>query len=427
MTMGKKSFPPNWRHLLSRLPILWGCVAYSTAALAFALVSCGGGESDTGGGSTQAALPRGAAQGAGCQLVDSGFGPTGSTPIHAEAVVTGLNTPWDVAILPNGDWLVSERTGTLRLVQQGALAATPVMTIQTVQSGEGGLLGIALDPAFAQNSYFYVYLTAPSGASYVNRVQRYTLSSDHTSATAGPVILDNIGWDTIHNGGRIKFGPDGMLYVGTGENLDPTLPPNPASPNGKILRIASTGEIPPDNPQAGNPWFIKGLRNPEAFDWLDATTLIIADNGPTGEYMGETGGDKVLVAQKGQDMGWPTIWHCETQAGLVTPILTWITAVPPGGALLYTGSAIPGWQGNLLIGSTGAEQLHRVVLTGPTENPSVASHEVYLQGSAAPGLGRLRTVFQDAQGSLYVTTSNCDSRGVCPSTQDGIYRILPGA
>lgn len=362
-----------------------------------------------------------------CQLVDSGFGPTGTTPIHTEAIVTGLNTPWDIAFLPGGpglgDWLVSERPGRLRLIRGGTLVPAPVMTVDTVQSGEGGLLGIALDPGFSQNSSFYVFYTAASGSNYVNRVQRYQLSVDHTTATAGPVIIDNIIWNSVHNGGRIKFGPDGDLYISTGEGSDATLPENGASLNGKILRITSTGAIPSDNPDPTQPWFVKGLRNPQGFDWLDPNTLLITDNGPTGEYQGRTGGDKVLVAQKGEDMGWPTIWHCETAPGLVSPVLTWMDAVPPGGALVYTGGDIPAWSGNILIGSTGAEHLHRIVLNSAD---SVSSHEVYL-GDAASTLGRLRSTLQGPNGELYITTSNCDSRGSCPAQQDGIYRVLAGS
>jgi len=372
-----------------------------------------------------------------CQLVDSGSGPTGTTAIHTEAVVTGLNTPWDVLVLPGGsngnsDWLVTERPGRLRLLHQVAsqfsLVPAPVMTVTTVQSGEGGLLGMALDPQFQQNSFIYIYYTAASTADasnggWVNRVQRFKVSADHTTATPDQVIFDNIPWNTVHNGGRIKFGPDGDLYISTGEGADATLPENPQSVSGKILRVAADGSIPADNPQAGQPWWVKGLRNPQAFDWLDANTLMIADNGPTGEYQGRTGGDKVLIATKGQDMGWPTIWHCEAQAGLVSPILTWTDAVPPNGSVIYQGTEIPGWNGNILIGSTGAEHLHRIVLNS---SRTVQTHEVYLQGETSPGLGRLRTVFQDPSGALYVTTSNCDSRGDCPATQDGIYRILPG-
>jgi glucose/arabinose dehydrogenase len=359
-----------------------------------------------------------------CQLVNSGFGPDGTTPIHTQAIVTGLNTPWDIAFLPGGtDWLVSERPGRLRLVRNGVLQPNPIMTVDTVQSGEGGLLGIALDPGFSQNSLFYVFVTASSGSSYVNRVQRYQLSSDHTTATAGPIVIDNILWNSVHNGGRIKFGPDGDLYISTGEGSDATLPGNPASLNGKILRVTSSGAIPSDNPNPTQAWYVKGLRNPQGFDWLDSATMVITDNGPTGEYNDETGGDKLLVAHKGEDMGWPTIWHCETAPGLVSPILTWIDAVPPGGALIYRGGDIPEWSGNVLIGSTGAEHLHRVVLDS---TDSVSSHEVYL-GDPSNTLGRLRSVLQGPNGELYITTSNCDSRGACPAQQDGIYRVLSGS
>lgn len=356
-----------------------------------------------------------------CQLVSSGYGPTGTTAVHAVPVVTGLEVPWDIAFLPGGtDWLVTERPGRLRLVRQNQLVSAPVMTVTTVSGSEGGLLGIALDPQFQKNSYFYVYYTAQKDAGYVNRVQRYVLSPDHASASADAVILDDISWNTIHNGGRIKFGPDGMLYVSTGEGADATLPENSASPSGKILRIASDGSIPTDNPQAGQPWFIKGVRNTEAFDWWDASTLLIADNGPTGEYEGRVGGDKLLIAQKGDDTGWPTIWHCESQAGLVSPILTWNTAVPPGGLLIYTGNDIPQWKGSVLIASTGAEQLHRVVLGA---GGAVASHEVYLQGA----IGRQRSVLQGPGGEIYLTTTNCDGRGACPSGEDGIYRVVSGS
>ncbi len=355
---------------------------------------------------------------AGCTLVDSGFGPDGTTSVHTEAVVTGLVTPWEVAILPGGtDWLVTERPGRLRLVKNGTLVGTAVATVETVGSGEGGLLGLALDPQFQSNSLFYLYFTATPSSGNVNRVQRFKLSADHLTAEPQNIILDNIPWYAVHDGGRIKFGPDGFLYVSTGEGNDPSVPRDSKSPNGKILRITADGSIPGDNPEPGLPWFIKGLRNPQGFDWIDSTHLLVTDNGPTGEYQGRTGGDKVAVLKRGEDLGWPTVWHCESQPGLVSPILTWTTAVPPGGALVYQGGDIPEWKGNVLVASTGGEHLHRIV-PGP-DGMSTESHEVYFQGE----LGRLRTVFQGSNGELFITTSNCDSRGTCPSQQDGIYRV----
>jgi glucose/arabinose dehydrogenase len=236
--------------------------------------------------------------------------------------------------------------------------------------------------------------------------------------------LDNIPGAAVHDGGRLRFGPDKMLYISTGDARDVTSARNNQALSGKILRIQSNGSIPSDNPEPGKPWFIKGLRNPQGFDWLNSDTLVIADNGPTGEYQSRTGGDEINLAQKGNDLGWPTTWHCEAQAGLTTPILTWIDAMPPGGLLYYSGSSIPSWKGSILVASTGAEHLHRIILK---ENGAVERHEVYFQEESSLELGRLRTVVQGPEGEIYVTTSNCDGRGTCPPQQDGIYRILPSS
>jgi glucose/arabinose dehydrogenase len=327
--------------------------------------------------------------------------------------------PWGIAFLPGGDSLVTERPGRLRLVQNGKLTPDPVAQIDVAQGGEQGLLGIALSPQFSTNSTFFVYYTAPDGS--MNQIASYKLSSDHTQATQDTVIFSGIAAGTIHNGGRLRFGPDGMLYASTGETSDATLPENPQSPNGKILRLNPDGSIPSSNPSPNEPWFIRGLRNTEAFDWLNPTTLVMADNGPTGEYEGRTGGDRVNIGQSGNNMGWPDTWHCDIAAGTVGPVLTWNDAVPPGGAAVYRGSAIPQWQGSVLIGSLGGEHLHRVVLN--SSNSAVTSHEVYFQGQA----GRLREVITGPDGELYVTTSNCDGRGSCPSQQDAIYKVMPGS
>ena len=218
----------------------------------------------------------------------------------------------------------------------------------------------------------------------------------------------------------MKFGPDRMLYFGVGDVQEGGNAQNPASRNGKILRVTRDGAIPTDNPTAGSPVFVSGLRNPEAFDWVDGKTLIIADHGPTGEY-GLSGLDEVSFARAGDNLGWPVISGCKTKPELVTPILAWKNAAPPGGGVVYQGSAIPEFRGSFLIGmlgfSGGARQLHRVVFDASKR--SWVSHEVYLKDQ----FGRLRDVFQGADAALYVTTSNCDGRGTCPPEGDVILRI----
>jgi glucose/arabinose dehydrogenase len=210
-----------------------------------------------------------------------------------------------------------------------------------------------------------------------------------------------------------------MLYVGTGDASVPDLSQDPNSLGGKILRLTSDGDIPDDNPFGENPVFITGLRNTQGFDWVNDTTLWVTDHGPSGE-LGRRGQDKVSVATAGDNLGWPTLQGCDAGEGLISPALIWREAVPPGGAAIYTGNAIPEWQGDLIIGTLGSEHLHRVSFDSDAPY-RVQTHEVYFGG--ASGLGRIREVVMSPDGELYITTSNCDGRGVCPAEGDRILRI----
>ena len=361
-----------------------------------------------------------------CQYVTVGFGENGTVPIHAEKFVSGLEIPWGLAFLPNGDILVTERPGRLRIIKNGSLQPKSVANFQVGNTREGGLLGIALHPNFTSNRYFYVYYTGVKNGEPVNRVQRYILADDHNSAIPDLVVVDNIPAAGVHDAGRIKFGPDNMLYIATGDARVPANSQNATIRSGKILRITPDGGIPNDNPNPSEPWFVRGIRNSQGFDWLNSRTLVITDHGPSGEYLARTGGDEVNIARAGDNLGWPITWRCETQGKMVAPILVWQGAVPAGGAAIYRGNKIPEWTGSLLIGTLGSRHLHRVVfdLNGL---PNMQSHEVYLQGEPPQGYGRLRDVENGPDGYLYVTTSNCDGRGVCPSDKDSILKILPGS
>ncbi len=358
-----------------------------------------------------------------CQLVSSDYGPKGSEKVRAEVVVSGLEIPWSIAFLPDGAMLVTERPGRLRLIKEGKLVEKPVLTLKVSTHGEGGLAGLALHPQFKKNRLFYLYYTARKGLKAENRIERFRLSDDDASATSDRVIFDGIDAAQYHDGGRLRFGPDGDLYVGTGDGRSPKRSQDLDSPNGKILRLTPDGKVPDDNPWPGKPAFVEGVRNCEGFDWLDPKTLVIADHGPSGE-LGRRGHDEIDVAHAGDNLGWPTIYSCETHPGMVTPLLTWTEAVPPGGAAFYTGGAIPGWKGSLLVGTLKSRHLHRVVIDrkDPTH---VTRHEVYFEGDPPGGFGRLRAVVMGPDGNLYVTTSNCDGRGTCPPDKDRILRILP--
>jgi aldose sugar dehydrogenase len=354
-----------------------------------------------------------------CVLVDQGFGPTGTVPIKVETVVTGLEVPWSIGFLPDGKMLVTERPGRVRLVDHGRLVGEPVATVSSSGRAEGGLLGLAIHPRFAENHLFYLYYTTEEGGrGEHNRVQRWRLSDDGRSARPDKILVDDIAAARFHDGGRLRFGPDGMLYVGTGDATEPPRSQDLGGRNGKVLRLTPDGDVPADNPWPKNPAFVLGVRNVEAIAWRDEKTMLIADHGPSGE-LGRRGHDEVDVARAGQNLGWPTIYGCEERSGLVTPALTWNEAVPPGGAAVYTGKAIPEWRGSLIVGSLGSRHLHRVVFDGDR----VAKHEVYLAGDAPKGQGRLRDVLMGPDDELYVTTSNCDGRGTCPPEKDAILKV----
>jgi glucose/arabinose dehydrogenase len=189
--------------------------------------------------------------------------------------------------------------------------------------------------------------------------------------------------------------------------------------SGKLLRLPPEGEVLADNPFPGEAVFLLGVRDTQGFDWKDRDTLYFTDHGPSGDTL-RRGHDEVSVVRKGDNnLGWPTLYSCESGEGFVTPSLTWETAAPPGGAALYTGDAIPEWKGSLLVGTLGSRHLHRVAFS-PDNPRQVTQHEVYLRNE----WGRLREVIMGPDGHLYVTTSNCDGRGDCKAPRkDVILRI----
>jgi len=375
-----------------------------------------------------------------CQLVRGEPGPPGAVELHVEVVVDGLEIPWGLEILPSGDLLVTERHGRLRLVQDGAAVPEPVLEFGVsmppplygidLLGSEGGLLGVLLHPEFAANRLFYLYYNIDNeDGVQTGRIERYALSGDGRSAALDRVILDDLPAGLHHQGGRMRLGPDGMLYVGVGA-YEPHDAQSPDTLAGKLLRMDLEGDIPADNPAPDSYIFTSGIRNTQGYDWFDDRHIVMVEHGPSGIELGRQdlrGYDEVNVATAGDNLGWPRIWGCDAQEGLVRPVLTWENPVPPTGGMFYRGDLIPEWTGSFLFTTVGisdrpghGRHLHRVVFD-ENDPYTVLAHEVYLQDT----YGRLRTVASDDEGLIYVMTSNCDNRGECPPQGDLILRIGP--
>lgn len=315
-------------------------------------------------------------------------------------LATGLDEPRAITI--HGTKIfVAEKSGAIRLVSGGELLERPIVRLRAANAHDGGLVGLAVHPEFAENHILYAYLTYEEDGRLWNRVM--WVHSDGDRASDAGTILDRIPGSDFSNGGAIAFGPDGKLYVGTGATSDSLrLSQDPESLAGKILRINDNGTIPADNPTTGSAVYAIGFRNPQGIDWDADGNLIVADVGPTKN-------DEINIVSPGTNYGWPD----EQCSGMmhVGSVACFDPGLGPGGIAVYSGGALAP-TGSVVIASLQANGIYSLSLDDGS------------QDSILGGLGRMRDVVASPDGSIYAITSNTDNRGFASEGDDRLLQVV---
>ena len=334
-----------------------------------------------------------------------------------EVVASRLETPWAIAFAPDGRIFLTERAGRIRIIKDGKLQKEPWMVMDAYETGEAGLMGLALDPEFSRNRFVYVaYSYRDPGGALKNRLVRLREDASTGRGERERVLVDEVAGSGNHNGGRVKFGPDGRLYWTMGDAQYPRFSQELSSLNGKILRLNPDGTVPADNPFAGSPVYSYGHRNPQGLAWQPASgRLYSTEHGPSGLL--DCCKDEVNLIEPGKNYGWPVIKGDETKQGMVTPVghsgdsETWA----PGGAAFVTRGA---WAGSLLFTGLRGQSLYRLVLD-PKDPRKVVSFERLFSRQ----FGRLRDVVEGPDRKIYMLTSNRDGRGRPAPDDDRVLKI----
>jgi glucose/arabinose dehydrogenase len=342
------------------------------------------------------------------------------TAFRVETVVGELEVPWSIVWTPDGRMIFTERAGRVRVYEKGQLKPEPLFVVPDVeQKAESGLMSIALHPQFAANHLLYLSYAYNDNGQRV-RVVRYRETP--TGLTERKVIIENIPAAQFHAGCRLRFGPDGKLYITTGDATQRELAQKLDSIAGKVLRVNDDGSVPADNPFVGQAnarseiWSY-GNRNAQGLDFQPGTNLLFeTEHGPSG-FDGPGGGDEVNIIEKGKNYGWPVIHHRDSRAGMESPLLEYTPACAPASGTFYRGSQFPQFKGNFFFGCLLGERMIRVMLDGRR----VVSEENLLEKK----YGRIRDIAEGPDGLIYFSSSNKDGRGTPASDDDRILRLVP--
>jgi glucose/arabinose dehydrogenase len=349
-----------------------------------------------------------------CTIASAAVAQTVDSERHRfrlNVVVAGLEHPWGLAFLPNGDLLITERPGRLRLVRGGVLDPKPVPGApKAAASGQGGLLDVALHPRFAENRLVYLSYAGRGEGGLGTEVAHGRLVEGRLEDLETIYVAQPKSRGGRHFGSRLVFGADGLLYVTSGERGSPDRAQDLDDPAGAVLRLTEDGKPAPGNPFLGRPGarpeiFSTGHRNPQGLTTHPETGAIWAvEHGPRG-------GDELNLITAGTNYGWPVITHGRSYAGfkigegkakpgMAQPVRYWVPSISPSGLAFYTGAAFPEWRGSLFLGALSGEALVRLELDGT----KVVHEERLLEDLGE----RIRDVRQGPDGRLYLLTDSSD-------------------
>ena len=322
-----------------------------------------------------------------------------------EILATNLEKPWAIDFADERIF-ISEKGGTIRVIDSGELLEKPLVTLRTADVFDGGLLGITLHPDFSHNHFLYAYYTYNEEGELWNKVIK--IKESNNRIVEAQTILDKIPASSFSNGGIIKFGPDSKLYIGTGIVSDSSHESqNLESLEGKILRLNDDGSIPDDNPFEDSLVYSYGHRNPKGMAWDSSENFYITEIGPTKN-------DEINLIIAGKNYGWPDVECYSTNEEFMNPLKCFDPSLEPGGIVFYSSDKLD-LEKYMILASQKASNLYKV---------EVDENGVNLEGSILSGVGRIRDVAQGPEGYLYVITSNTDGKAFPSDDDDKLLRIM---
>lgn len=321
-----------------------------------------------------------------------------------EIIAEGLQAPRSIDISKEGRIFISEKRGSIRVVDNGTLLTEPVGDIKAENIGDAGLLGLTLHPNFTQNHLFYVYYTYSNSTGLFNKV--LMLKESNNRIIDSKTILDGIPGNDYRDGGRIKFGRDGKLYVSTGDASIPELSQDLNSLAGKILRINEDGTVPQDNPFSNSAVYAYGFRNAQGLAWAPNSGALYSSD------QGGAGNDEINLISPAKNYGWP---HEECNSNgddnrYTPPLVCFNPSLEPSG-IAFAFSNKLGYQNHLIVATLKGSHLRDIDFDSGSQNTILV------------GYGRIIDLVESEDGSIYVLTSNTDGRALPQQGDDKILRL----